>query len=153
MIMGDICTRSCRFCNVKTGKPGELDPNEPANVGKIAQLMQLSHMVITSVDRDDLSDGGAGHFVNCVNEVRRLSPDTTVEILTPDFRNKEGALETVVASKVDVFNHNIETVPGLYRHIRPKARYFHSLNLLKRVKQLDSNVFTYFLHIEKLRTI
>ena len=142
MILGDICTRSCRFCNVKTGKPNQLDENEPHNVGLLAKSMGLNHMVITSVDRDDLEDGGANHFVKCIQKVRELSPSTTVEVLTPDFRHKEGALELVVAARPDVFNHNLETTSRLYQSIRPKARYFHSLNLLWRVKQLDKNMFT-----------
>lgn len=142
MILGDICTRSCRFCNVKTGKPAPLDENEPYNTGMLAKNMGLNHMVITSVDRDDLADGGAGHFVKCIEQVRLLSPSTTVEVLTPDFRNKEGALEMVVVAKPDVFNHNLETTARLYQSIRPKARYFHSLNLLWRAKQLDKSIFT-----------
>jgi lipoic acid synthetase len=142
MILGDICTRSCRFCNVKTGKPKVLDENEPHNVGMLAKNMGLNHMVITSVDRDDLDDGGANHFVKCIQSVRELSPNTTLEVLTPDFRHKNGALEVVVSAKPDVFNHNLETTSRLYQTIRPKARYFHSLNLLWRVKQLDPNMFT-----------
>ncbi|MDR0484512.1 MAG: lipoyl synthase [Alphaproteobacteria bacterium] len=142
MILGDICTRSCRFCNVKTGKPNQLDEQEPHNVGMLAKNMGLQHIVITSVDRDDLDDGGADHFVKCIQKVRELSPNTTVEVLTPDFRHKDGALEAVIASKPDVFNHNLETTSRLYQSIRPKARYFHSLNLLWRAKQIDKNIFT-----------
>ncbi len=142
MILGDICTRSCRFCNVKTGKPNQLDMEEPHNVGILAKTMNLHHMVITSVDRDDLDDGGANHFVKCIQKVREYSPRTTVEVLTPDFRGKDGALEAVMAAKPDVFNHNLETTSRLYQNIRPKARYFHSLNLLWRAKQIDSNMFT-----------
>jgi lipoic acid synthetase len=142
MILGDICTRSCRFCNVKTGKPNALDMNEPRGVGELAKNMKLQHIVITSVDRDDLGDGGADHFVKCIKAVREQSPNTTVEVLTPDFRGKEGALEAVVAAKPDVFNHNLETTSRLYQSIRPKARYFHSLNLLWRAKQIDKNIFT-----------
>jgi lipoic acid synthetase len=142
MILGNICTRSCRFCNVQTGKPGAVDENEPASVGNLAKNMALKHMVITSVDRDDLPDGGANHFVNCIAEVRKQSPNTTVEVLTPDFRHKENALEQVISALPDVFNHNLETVSRLYQEIRPKARYFHSLNLLWRAKQLNKNIFT-----------
>ncbi|MDR2008437.1 MAG: lipoyl synthase [Alphaproteobacteria bacterium] len=142
MILGDICTRSCRFCNVKTGKPGALDVNEPRGVGELAKNMKLQHIVITSVDRDDLVDGGADHFVKCIEAVRELSPNTTVEVLTPDFRGKDGALEAVIAARPDVFNHNLETTSRLYQNIRPKARYFHSLNLLWRAKQIDKNMFT-----------
>lgn len=142
MILGDICTRACKFCNVKTGKPNELDKDEPKRVANLALELGLRHMVITSVDRDDLDDGGAIQFVNCINEIRKLSPSTTIEVLTPDFIHKKNALEMVVEAQPDVFNHNTETVPRLYRMIKPKARYFHSLNLLWRVKQLDKNMFT-----------
>ncbi len=142
MILGDICTRSCRFCNVQTGRPKPLDKDEPENTAKLAQTMALNHMVITSVDRDDLDDGGANHFAECINKVRELSPKTTVEVLTPDFRHKEGALEIVINANPDVFNHNLETAPRLYKSIRPKARYFHSLNLLWRAKQLNPKMFT-----------
>jgi len=142
MIMGDTCTRACSFCNVKTGLPGALDPHEPENVGKAIAKLGLRHVVITSVDRDDLADGGAQHFVEVIQAIRRLSPGTTVEILTPDFLRKEGALEKVVAAKPDVFNHNLETVPRLYLDIRPGARYFHSLRLLQRVKEIDPTIFT-----------
>jgi lipoic acid synthetase len=142
MIMGDTCTRACSFCNVKTGLPAPLDPNEPENVGKAIAKLGLRHVVITSVDRDDLADGGAGHFVDVIKAIRRLSPGTTIEILTPDFLRKDGALERVVEAKPDVFNHNLETVPRLYLNIRPGARYFHSLRLLQRVKELDPTIFT-----------
>ena len=142
MILGDICTRACAFCNVATGKPGALDPMEPENTGIAAREMGLKHMVITSVDRDDLDDGGAKQFALSIRKVRELSPGTTVEVLTPDFRHKDGALEVVIQAKPDVFNHNLETVPGLYPNIRPGARYFHSLRLLDRAKELDPSVFT-----------
>ncbi|MDO8289254.1 MAG: lipoyl synthase [Parvibaculum sp.] len=142
MIMGDTCTRACSFCNVKTGLPGALDPYEPENVGQAIAKLGLRHVVITSVDRDDLADGGAQHFVEVIQAIRRLSPGTTIEILTPDFLRKEGALEMVVAARPDVFNHNLETVPRLYLNIRPGARYFHSLRLLQRVKELDPTIFT-----------
>jgi lipoic acid synthetase len=142
MILGEICTRACAFCNVATGKPGAVDPDEPENTAIMAATAGLKHMVITSVDRDDLTDGGASQFVACIEKVRALSPNTTVEILTPDFRHKDGALEAVVAAKPDVFNHNLETVPRLYPTIRPGARYFHSLRLLDRVKEIDPEIFT-----------
>lgn len=142
MIMGDTCTRACSFCNVTTGLPAPLDPDEPENVAKAIAKLGLRHVVITSVDRDDLADGGAQHFVEVIGAVRRLSPGTTIEILTPDFLRKEGALEKVVAARPDVFNHNLETVPRLYLNIRPGARYFHSLRLLQRVKELDPTIFT-----------
>lgn len=142
MIMGDTCTRACAFCNVKTGKPDALDASEPEKVAEAVALMGLSHAVITSVDRDDLDNGGAGHIAATVRAIRAASPSTTIEILTPDFLRKDGALETVVEAKPDVFNHNLETVPHLYLKIRPGARYFHSLRLLQRVKELDSQMFT-----------
>ena len=142
MILGDICTRACAFCNVATGKPRPPDPMEPENVAIMAAEMGLRHMVITSVDRDDLDDGGANQFVRCIERVRAASPSTTVEVLTPDFRHKDGAMEAVVAAGPDVFNHNLETVPRLYPTIRPGARYFHSLRLLDRVKELDPTRFT-----------
>jgi lipoic acid synthetase len=142
MIMGDTCTRACAFCNVRTGIPEALDPQEPAKVADAIARMGLSHAVITSVDRDDLNDGGAAHFAQVVTAVRQDAPATTIEILTPDFLKKEGALETVVASGPDVFNHNLETVPSLYLKIRPGARYFHSLRLLQRVKELNPQMFT-----------
>jgi lipoyl synthase len=142
MIMGDTCTRACAFCNVKTGLPGALDLGEPRRVAEAISAMGLSHAVITSVDRDDLDDGGAQHFVDVLRETRALTPRTTVEVLTPDFLKKDGALEKVVAAKPDVFNHNLETVPSLYLKIRPGARYFHSLRLLQKVKELDPTLFT-----------
>jgi lipoic acid synthetase len=142
MIMGEICTRACAFCNVATGIPTALDPNEPEHVGEAIAKMGLTHAVITSVDRDDLDDGGAQHFVEVIQAIRRLSPGTTVEVLTPDFLRKEGALEKVVAAKPDVFNHNLETVPSKYLTVRPGARYFHSIRLLQRVKEIDPSMFT-----------
>lgn len=142
MILGDICTRACAFCNVATGKPNAVDPFEPDNVAITAAKLGLKHMVITSVDRDDLADGGAEQFAKCLNMVHEVAPDTTVEVLTPDFRDKPGGLETVIAAKPDVFNHNLETVPRLYPTIRPGARYFHSLRLLDRAKEVDPTVFT-----------
>ncbi|MUO77418.1 lipoyl synthase [Agrobacterium vitis] len=142
MIMGEICTRACAFCNVATGKPNALDREEPANVAKAVRQMGLSHVVITSVDRDDLADGGAEHFEQVSWAIREASPATTIEILTPDFLKKPGALERVVAAKPDVFNHNMETVPGNYLTVRPGARYFHSVRLLQRVKELDPTMFT-----------
>lgn len=142
MILGDICTRACAFCNVTTGMPTHLDKDEPVNVGKAVKKMGLNHVVITSVDRDDLDDGGAQHFVEVIHAIREHSPVTTVEILTPDFLRKEGALETVVAAKPDVFNHNLETVASNYLTVRPGARYFHSMRLLQRVKELDPTIFT-----------
>ena len=142
MIMGDTCTRACGFCNVRTGRPGPLDPSEPQNVAAAVAELSLRHVVITSVDRDDLDDGGAEHFHQTIQAIRARCPDTTIEILTPDFLRKDGALERVAAARPDVFNHNLETVPSLYLKIRPGARYFHSLRLLQRVKELDSNVFT-----------
>lgn len=142
MILGEICTRACAFCNVTTGKPGEVDPMEPENTGIAARELGLRHMVITSVDRDDLADGGADQFAQSITKVHELSPETTVEVLTPDFRHKDGALEIVITARPDVFNHNLETVPGLYPQIRPGARYYHSLRLLDRAKELDPLVFT-----------
>jgi lipoyl synthase len=142
MIMGDTCTRACAFCNVKTGIPGALAADEPEKVADAIARMGLNHAVITSVDRDDLDDGGAGHFARTIKAVRAAAPSTTIEILTPDFLKKEGALEKVVAAKPDVFNHNLETVPSRYLRIRPGARYFHSLRLLQRVKELDPAMFT-----------
>ena len=142
MIMGEICTRACSFCNVATGKPGALDPFEPTNVAAAVKKLGLEHVVITSVDRDDLEDGGAGHFARTIDAIRAASPGTTVELLTPDFLRKEGAIATVVAAKPDVFNHNLETVPRLYTEVRPGARYFTSLRLLDEVKQRDPSLFT-----------
>jgi lipoic acid synthetase len=142
MIMGDTCTRACSFCNVATGLPRALDTDEPRRVGDAVAQLGLRHVVITSVDRDDLKDGGAQHFAETIAAIRAATPDTTIEILTPDFLRKDGALEVVVAAKPDVFNHNLETVPALYPTIRPGARYYHSLRLLDRVKQLDLTIFT-----------
>ena len=143
MIMGEVCTRGCTFCNVATGRPDTLDVFEPGRVADAVQKLGLNHVVITSVDRDDLDDGGAEHFAQTIRAVRHRSPGTTIEILTPDFlKCAPSALETVVAAKPDVFNHNLETVPGLYQEVRPGARYFHSLRLLQRVKELDPAMFT-----------
>ena len=142
MILGSVCTRACAFCNVATGRPDLLDPHEPERVGKAAGRLGLAHIVITSVDRDDLDDGGAGQFVRTIEAIRRAAPATTVEVLTPDFLRKDGALEAVVAAKPDVFNHNLETVPRLYAEVRPGARYFASLRLLDRVKEIDPAMFT-----------
>src|ERR1700742_1640155 len=142
MIMGDTCTRACAFCNVKTGLPNALDASEPVHVGEATAKLGLSHIVVTSVDRDDLADGGAQHFAQTIQAIRKHAPKTTIEILTPDFLRKDGALEVVVAAKPDVFNHNLETVPSLYLTVRPGARYFHSLRLLQRVKELDPHMFT-----------
>ena len=143
MIMGDICTRGCTFCNIATGRPDNLDLFEPARVAQAVEKLGLNHVVITSVDRDDLADGGADHFAQTIRAIRRKSPDTTIEILTPDFlRCDDSVLQAVVEAKPDVFNHNLETVPGLYPEVRPGARYFHSLRLLQRVKELDPSMFT-----------
>ncbi len=142
MIMGDTCTRACAFCNVRTGKPEPLDQSEPENVAIAVSKLGLRHVVITSVDRDDLDDGGAQHIADTIYAIRKASPDTTIEVLTPDFLRKDGALEIVVEAKPDVFNHNIETVPGKYLTVRPGARYYHSLRLLERVKELDPTMFT-----------
>ncbi|HEU5445487.1 MAG TPA: lipoyl synthase [Pseudolabrys sp.] len=142
MIMGDTCTRACAFCNVKTGLPGALDANEPGHVAEATAKLGLAHIVVTSVDRDDLSDGGARHFAETIRAIRERCPQTTIEVLTPDFLRKDGALEIVVDAKPDVFNHNLETVPSLYLTVRPGARYFHSLRLLQRVKELDPAMFT-----------
>jgi lipoic acid synthetase len=142
MIMGDTCTRACAFCNVKTGLPGALDANEPGHVADATAKLGLAHIVVTSVDRDDLSDGGARHFAETIRAIRERCPQTTIEVLTPDFLRKDGALEIVVGAKPDVFNHNLETVPSLYLTVRPGARYFHSLRLLQRVKELDPAMFT-----------
>ncbi len=142
MIMGDTCTRACAFCNVKTGMPLPLDANEPDSVAKAVEKLGLTHVVITSVDRDDLADGGAQHFADVINAIRARSPATTIEILTPDFLRKPGALEVVVAARPDVFNHNLETVPSKYLKVRPGARYFHSIRLLQRVKEIDPSIFT-----------
>ena len=142
MILGSVCTRACAFCNVATGRPDLLDPHEPENVGKAVAKLGLRHVVITSVDRDDLDDGGAQHFADTILAIRQLSPGTTIEVLTPDFLRKDGAVEIVVAARPDVFNHNMETVPRLYPAIRPGARYFHSLSILQKVKELDPTIFT-----------
>jgi lipoic acid synthetase len=141
MIMGDTCTRACAFCNVKTGLPNALDADEPRHVAEATAKLGLAHVVVTSVDRDDLADGGAEHFAQTIRAIRSECPNTTIEILTPDFLRKD-ALEVVVAAKPDVFNHNLETVPSLYLKVRPGARYFHSLRLLQRVKELDPTMFT-----------
>lgn len=142
MILGSTCTRACAFCNIKTGIPDLLDPHEPENLAKAVSKLGLRHIVITSVDRDDLEDGGANHFAECITRIRSTSPESTIEVLTPDFRGKKGSLEIVVKARPDVYNHNIETVPSLYARVRPGARYFHSLNLLKKVKELDKSIFT-----------
>ena len=142
MILGDICTRACAFCNVATGKPRSVDPSEPENLALAVAEMGLRHMVVTSVDRDDLADGGADQFARCIRRLHDLAPETTVEVLTPDFRDKQGALDIVIAARPDVFNHNLETVPRLYPAIRPGARYERSLALLERAKDLDPAVFT-----------
>jgi lipoic acid synthetase len=142
MIMGDTCTRACAFCNVKTGLPAALDTDEPRHVGEAVAKLGLKHVVITSVDRDDLADGGAEHFAQTINAIRELSPGTTVEVLTPDFLRKDGALDVVMTARPDVFNHNLETVPRLYLTVRPGARYFASLRLLERAKELVPTGFT-----------
>ena len=142
MIMGEICTRACAFCNVSTGVPNALDADEPARVADAVAKLGVRHVVITSVDRDDLDDGGAQHFADTICAIRATSPKTSIEILTPDFLRKPGALEIVVEARPDVFNHNLETTPRLYLPIRPGARYFHSLRLLQRVKEQDPTIFT-----------
>src|SRR5215467_2556982 len=142
MILGSVCTRACTFCNVATGKPDQLDPHEPEHVAEATAALGLAHIVVTSVDRDDLDDGGAQHFVRVIEAIRRRAPGTTIEVLTPDFLHKPGAIETVAAAKPDVFNHNLETVPRLYPEVRPGARYFQSLRLLDTVKRLDPAMFT-----------
>ena len=142
LIMGDTCTRACAFCNVKTGMPNALDASEPAHIAEAVAKLGLEHVVITSVDRDDLDDGGAKHFAAVIAAIRSKSPATTIEILTPDFLRKPGALEVVVAARPDVFNHNLETVPSNYLKVRPGARYFHSIRLLQRVRELDPTIFT-----------
>jgi lipoic acid synthetase len=142
MILGQVCTRACTFCNVATGRPDLVDPQEPERVGAAVAALALAHVVVTSVDRDDLDDGGAGQFARTIAAIRTAAPATTIEVLTPDFLRKEGALETVVAARPDVFNHNLETVPRLYAEVRPGARYFHSLRLLDQVKRLDPALFT-----------
>src|SRR5207247_3596401 len=140
--MGDTCTRACAFCNVKTGMPGALDALEPEHVAEATFKLGLAHIVVTSGDRDDLADGGAEHFAQTIRAIRARCPSTTIEVLTPDFLRKEGALETVVAARPEVFNHNLETVPSLYLTVRPGARYFASLRLLQRVRELDPRIFT-----------
>jgi lipoyl synthase len=142
MIMGDTCTRACAFCNVKTGLPGVLDLLEPQHVAEATAKLGLNHIVVTSVDRDDLADGGADHFAQTIRAIRAHCPSTTIEVLTPDFLRKDGAIDVVVAAKPDVFNHNLETVPSRYLTVRPGARYFHSVRLLQRVKELDPSMFT-----------
>lgn len=142
MILGDTCTRACAFCNVRTGLPGAVDTDEPENLANAVAKMGLAHVVVTSVDRDDLADGGAGHFAAVIRAIRARSPETTIEVLTPDFLRKVGALEVVVDAKPDVFNHNLETVPSNYLTVRPGARYFHSIRLLQHVKELDPTMFT-----------
>jgi lipoic acid synthetase len=142
MILGEVCTRACGFCNVATGVPGALDETEPDNVAKAVAAMGLSHVVVTSVDRDDLDDGGANHFVRTISAIRAARPETTIEVLTPDFLRKSGAAEQVIDARPDVFNHNLETVPRLYLSVRPGARYYHSLRLLERVKERDPSIFT-----------
>lgn len=142
MILGRVCTRACAFCNVATGLPDLLDPHEPAHVGEAVATLGLEHIVVTSVDRDDLDDGGAAHFAETIREIRRQAPSATIEVLTPDFKQKKGAIEVVVRARPDVFNHNLETVPRLYASIRPGSRYFGSMQLLARVKELDPAMFT-----------
>ena len=142
MIMGDTCTRACSFCNVKTGKPNTLDQLEPSKIAQATKKLNLKHVVITSVDRDDLEDGGAKHFYEVIKEIRKINPVTTIEVLTPDFLRKGDSYKKVIEAKPDVFNHNIETVPGLYRQVRPGSRYFSSVELLKNVKKIDKNIFT-----------
>jgi lipoic acid synthetase len=142
MILGAVCTRACTFCNVATGRPDLVDPHEPARVGDAVARLGLAHIVVTSVDRDDLDDGGAGHFARTIAAIRAAAPATTIEVLIPDFLRKDGAVETVVAARPDVINHNLETVPRLYAEVRPGARYFHSLRLLDQVKRIDPSMFT-----------
>ena len=142
MIMGDTCTRACSFCNVRTGQPGALDGDEPARVADAVARLGLRHVVVTSVDRDDLEDGGAAHFAAVIRAIRAAAPGTTIEVLTPDFLRKPGAAEVVVEARPDVFNHNLETVPRLYPQVRPGARYYQSLRLLDSVKRLDGGIFT-----------
>ena len=142
MIMGDTCTRACAFCDVKTGVPGNLDPLEPFKIAEAVKKLNLKHVVITSVDRDDLDDGGSEHFYDVINQTRKSNPNTTIEVLTPDFLRKGDAYKKVIDAKPDVFNHNIETVPSLYLKVRPGSRYFASLELLKNAKKIDKNIFT-----------
>ncbi|MGE4350997.1 MAG: lipoyl synthase [Bdellovibrionales bacterium] len=142
MIMGDVCTRACAFCNVATGKPKPLDPDEPARLAEAAAQMDLKYVIVTSVDRDDLKDGGAAHFADVIAALREKVPECVIEVLTPDFKNKEGGAQIIAKASPDVFNHNLETVPRLYPAIRPGARYFTSLRLLQQVKELNPNLFT-----------
>jgi lipoyl synthase len=142
MILGATCTRACTFCNVATGRPDLLDPHEPERVGEAVGKLGLAHIVVTSVDRDDLDDGGASHFARTIAAIRAAAPDTTIEVLVPDFLRKDGAIETVIAARPDVLNHNLETVPRLYAEVRPGARYFASLRLLDEVKRIDPAMFT-----------
>jgi lipoic acid synthetase len=142
MILGSVCTRACSFCNVATGRPDLVDPHEPEHVAQAVAELGLAHVVVTSVDRDDLDDGGAGHFAAVIRALREAAPGTTIEVLTPDFLRKPGAIETVVAARPDVYNHNLETVPRLYRPVRPGARYLHSLRLLQQVKEIEPSMFT-----------
>ncbi|MCC8417018.1 MAG: lipoyl synthase [Rickettsia endosymbiont of Bryobia graminum] len=142
MILGSVCTRACRFCNIATGRPDLLDPHEPERLAQAVMKLGLEHVVITSVDRDDLEDGGASHFAECIKEIRKVAPNTTIEILTPDFLKKEGAAEIIAKAIPDVFNHNVETVPSLYKSIRPGARYYNSLSLLHNIKKLEPDIFT-----------
>ena len=142
MILGSICTRACAFCNIATGQPDKLDPHEPDHVGQAIAGLGLEHVVVTSVDRDDLMDGGADHFARTIRAIRAQAPGTTIEVLTPDFLRKPGAIEAVARAKPDVYNHNLETVPRLYATVRPGARYFHSLRLLDMVKRIDPSIFT-----------
>ena len=142
MILGSVCTRACKFCNVATGMPDKLDPHEPERVAAALAELGLEHIVITSVDRDDLPDGGADHFARVIQAIRQSTPTTTIEVLTPDFLRKDGAIETVVEAAPDVYNHNLETVPRLYHSVRPGARYFHSISLLQKVNQLNPQIFT-----------
>ena len=142
MIMGDTCTRACAFCNIKTGVPGMLNPHEPDNLASAIAQLGLTHVVVTSVDRDDLEDGGGAHFAECIAKIRDKAPGTTIEVLTPDFLRRESGIAKVVTAKPDVYNHNIETVPRLYKTVRPGARYFNSLYLLKTVKETDPSIFT-----------
>tara|TARA_B000000565_G_scaffold255889_2_gene238773 strand:- start:5732 stop:6643 length:912 start_codon:yes stop_codon:yes gene_type:complete len=142
MILGSVCTRACAFCNIATGRPDQLDPHEPEHIAEAVAELKLEHVVITSVDRDDLEDGGAHHFARVISSIRMAHPQTTIEVLTPDFLRKEGAVEKVIEARPDVFNHNVETVPRLYPSVRPGARYFHSLSILKKAKEHAPDIFT-----------
>jgi lipoic acid synthetase len=142
MVLGTVCTRACAFCNVDTGKPNAIDSEEPERLAQAVAELGLRHVVVTSVDRDDLADGGAAHFVSCIEAIRRATPNTTIEVLTPDFRHKEGAIECVAAAAPDVYNHNVETIPRLYRRIRPGASFEHSVDLLRRAKHTQPRSFT-----------